>query len=357
MPHDNVLSTARTLPFSPEAVYAAFACGPVLAAWWGPEGFTNTFDTFDFSVGGKWIFTMHGPDGKHYANTSFFERLEPASSRIVIRHDCPPFFTLTVGLTPVAGGTHLTWDQAFDDAQTARAVSAVVGTANEQNLDRLTAVLRNVGAAAPPSRPTPPPHDVPSPINLQAAAEARAWADAANQVRPWRTTFFQAIAAAMDPTRPVRVLELGSGPGFLAEHVLARCPLAEMVLLDFSQPMHDLAQARLQPYGQRVQQVLRSFKDEHWPEGLGRFDYVVTNQAVHELRHKRHAQPLHRQVRSVLLPGGQYLVSDHYFGDDGMQKEGLYMTVEEQRQALAAAGFTQAVELLRLGGMVLHSAT
>jgi len=105
MQDNKIRSTASTLPFSPEAVYAAFACGPVLAAWWGPEGFTNTFHTFDFTVNGRWLFTMHGPDGKSYENTRFFAALEPAR-RIVIRHDCQPFFMLTVGLSAVEEGGH-----------------------------------------------------------------------------------------------------------------------------------------------------------------------------------------------------------------------------------------------------------
>lgn len=200
------------------------------------------------------------------------------------------------------------------------------------------------------------PQDVPSPIDLQSAEDAHAWAQSANLARPWRTTFFEAMAAAIDSSRPTRVLELGSGPGFLAEHVLRRCPAVNMVLLDFSEPMHALAKQRLLNHANRLECVLRSFKDESWPEGLGAFDFVITNQAVHELRHKRYAELLHRQVKSVLVSGGRYLVSDHFFGEGGMKKEGLYMTVEEQRHTLAAAGFTHVEELLRMGGMVLHSA-
>jgi len=147
MPDDRALRTARVLPHSPEAVYAAFASAPVLASWWGPEGFTNTFDTFDFTVGGKWVFTMHGPDGTDYANTSYFEALEPAK-RVVIRHDCQPYFTLTVGLSKVDGGTSLTWEQVFDDAETARAVQAIVGNANEENLDKLTLALGRASGTA-----------------------------------------------------------------------------------------------------------------------------------------------------------------------------------------------------------------
>jgi len=113
MQDNKIRSTARTLPFSPEAVYAAFACGPVLAAWWGPEGFTNTFHTFDFNVNGRWLFTMHGPCGKSYENTRFFAALEPAR-RIVIRHDCQPFFMLTVGLSAVEEGGHGAGGQRAD---------------------------------------------------------------------------------------------------------------------------------------------------------------------------------------------------------------------------------------------------
>ena len=84
---------------------------------------------------------MHGPDGKNYLNDSFFEELVP-DSKIVIHHDCPPNFKLTVGLTPDGEGTHLTWEQVFEDAETAEVVKQRAGSANEQNIDRLTTVLR-----------------------------------------------------------------------------------------------------------------------------------------------------------------------------------------------------------------------
>lgn len=200
------------------------------------------------------------------------------------------------------------------------------------------------------------PRDVPSPIDLRTEADAQAWTAAANRLRPWRSRFFEAMCDAITPERPVRILELGAGPGFLAEQVLRARPAAQLVLLDFSEPMQALARERLRAHADRVSHVCRSFKGAGWAEGLGRFDYVLTNQAVHELRHKRYAEPLHRAVRAVLNKGGRYLVSDHYFGDDGMKKPELYMSIEEQRQTLLAAGFGEVLELLRLQGMVLHSA-
>ncbi|MET0052913.1 MAG: SRPBCC domain-containing protein [Candidatus Thiodiazotropha sp.] len=147
MNDDKTLSTSRTLPFSARQIYQAFTSADLLAAWWGPDGFTNTFEVFEFEAGGRWKFVMHGPDGAQYANESIFEALVPDES-IVIRHDCPPYFRLKIGLTPVEAGTHLTWDQVFDDADTAQAVKQRVGLANEQNIDRLTNLLKATADAA-----------------------------------------------------------------------------------------------------------------------------------------------------------------------------------------------------------------
>ena len=143
---DRTMRTSRTLPFPPMAVYGTFASPDLLALWWGPDGFANTFEVFEFKVGGKWKFVMHGPDGKNYPNESVFAQLKPGS-KVVIEHVCAPYFTLTVKLVPVAGGTQVSWEQVFADAKTAQAVKHIVGPANEQNLDRMTRVLTNANAA------------------------------------------------------------------------------------------------------------------------------------------------------------------------------------------------------------------
>ncbi len=131
----------RKFDFTPDEVFGAFADPAKLSKWWGPDGFTNTFEIFDFSPGGEWKFTMHGPDGSNHWNESVFESIEQ-DSKIVIRHVVQPLFTLTVSLEPDGTGTRLTWTQVFDDAEIAQRVARIVGPANEQNLDRLTRVLR-----------------------------------------------------------------------------------------------------------------------------------------------------------------------------------------------------------------------
>ena len=133
-------ATSRNIPASPEAVFQAFGDPGKLAAWWGPTGFSNTFHFFRFENGGKWSFTMHGPDGKSYPNESEFREIIP-TEKLVIRHLSEPAFTLTVTLAPAEAGTTVGWIQEFDSEQVARNIAHIVEPANEQNLDRLTAAV------------------------------------------------------------------------------------------------------------------------------------------------------------------------------------------------------------------------
>lgn len=202
--------------------------------------------------------------------------------------------------------------------------------------------------------------DVPSPIDLRRMEDAVQWADTAMSKRPWRVEFFSAFATIIGNQSfgsACRVLELGSGPGFLAEQLLRAHAAIDYVALDFSQAMHELAARRLGTLSGRVQFVHRSFREAAWPKGLGKFEFVVTHQAVHELRHKRHAVSLHAQVKHLLLPGGAYLVCDHFFGEGGMSNEQLYMSVSEQRQSLLASGFSSVEQVMLQGGLVFHHAS
>lgn len=135
-------TTKREIPASPASVFAAFQSPGRLAKWWGPNGFTNTFETFEFQPGGRWVFSMHGPDGKTYPNESLFETIVP-DSIIVIRHVSPPHFQLTVTLQEQPAGTLVLWEQAFDDDAVANAIRHFVEPANEQNLDRLCAEVQS----------------------------------------------------------------------------------------------------------------------------------------------------------------------------------------------------------------------
>lgn len=137
----HAIVTSRVLAAARDRVWAAFRDPAVLAGWWGPAGFTNTFQEFDFRPGGVWRFTMRGPHGAAYAMDHRFTEIV-APERIVVRHLQPGHdFTLTVTLADLAGATAITWRLLFDDPAEADRVRTFVVPANEQNLDRLQAYL------------------------------------------------------------------------------------------------------------------------------------------------------------------------------------------------------------------------
>lgn len=144
----STIVSARVLPFPRGEVFEAIAAPDVLARWWGPQGFTNIFDEFDFRTGGDWRFVMHGPDGKRYENHSVFETIV-APELVVLNHMSPPQFKMTMSLSTIGPAeTRLVWRMQFDSPAAKAAVESVVVPSNEQNFDRLLAQLAAVRGKA-----------------------------------------------------------------------------------------------------------------------------------------------------------------------------------------------------------------
>ena len=140
-PADREIVSTRVFDAPRERVFRAFSDPRVLARWWGPDGFTSTFQEFDFRPGGAWRFVMHGPDGADYRNESaFIEVVSP--ERIVLEHLRPMHrFLMTMTFAEEAGKTRLTWRLEFESVAERERVRAFIPAANEQNLDRLQAQL------------------------------------------------------------------------------------------------------------------------------------------------------------------------------------------------------------------------
>ncbi|MBD3920493.1 SRPBCC family protein [Paenibacillus sp. PR3] len=138
----NEIITARQFDVPKERVYEAWTTPELLARWWGPNGFTNTFHEFDPRPGGDWRFIMHGPDGVDYPNHNTFVELVP-HERIVLRHNETPEFQVTATFEDADGGTLVTFRQLFKSAEVFEQVKAYCIDGNEQNFDRLETLLRN----------------------------------------------------------------------------------------------------------------------------------------------------------------------------------------------------------------------
>ena len=200
--------------------------------------------------------------------------------------------------------------------------------------------------------------DVPAKIDFRKLDQARVWADEANRKRPWREEFFHLFAKELLSigADELSVIELGSGPGFLAQEILQQLPHVDYTALDFSKAMHALARERLGRLSGGVRFVDANFKHPNWNIGLPTFDAVISMQSVHEVRHKKRVPALYATVRKLLHKGGVFLVCDHFAGEGGMDDHDLYMTVEEQGEALRNAGFSEVALLLQKGGLAMWRA-
>jgi uncharacterized protein YndB with AHSA1/START domain len=142
------LVSTRVFDSPRELVYAAFSDPLALAAWWGPQGFSNSFQEFDFRPGGAWRYVMHAPDGTDSEHESVFVDVV-APERIVFRHLRPMHeYRASILLTEQNGRTGLVWKMLFESVAECQRVRPFVVPANEQNLDRLQAHLGEPARAA-----------------------------------------------------------------------------------------------------------------------------------------------------------------------------------------------------------------
>lgn len=140
--HATDIISTRLVSASREEVFGAFADPGKLAKWWGPQGFTNTFAEFDFNPGGRWSFTMHAPDGSDYPNESEFVEITAPEKIVFIHHQPVHVFRMTMIFTEEGEKTRIVWQMRFETPAEAEKFRKFIIAANEQNFDRLEAVLQ-----------------------------------------------------------------------------------------------------------------------------------------------------------------------------------------------------------------------
>ncbi|MBS0262459.1 MAG: SRPBCC family protein [Planctomycetes bacterium] len=139
---DREIVTARMIAAPRERVFQAWADATQLAQWWGPDGFTNTFDEFAFCPGGEWRFTMHGPDGGNYVNHSVFVEITPPE-RIVMDHISAPQFRVIATFDDVGGKTLFTFRGIFPTVAEYDKVKGFAIAGNQQTCDRLVKLVEH----------------------------------------------------------------------------------------------------------------------------------------------------------------------------------------------------------------------
>lgn len=181
------------------------------------------------------------------------------------------------------------------------------------------------------------------------------WVGIANTRRPHRAKFIDAFVTEISRLAEPDLLDLGAGPGFLAEQVLSRCAVSSYHLLDFSPRMLELARARLAGFGERVFFHQIDFLQENWWQSLpAGFDAVVSLQAVHEVFQAERISKLYSGVASLVAEGGKIIIADKL---DFETEEGTgFLTIEDHETALERAGFREFRRVLEIEDMIMFEA-
>jgi uncharacterized protein YndB with AHSA1/START domain len=140
---DREIVSTRLIDAPRDLIWRAWTEPDQLTHWWGPNGFTSTFQEFDPRPGGVWRFVLHGPDGKNYKNEIVYQELVKPE-RIVFEHVSAPKFQVTATFADDGGRTRITFRMLFETAAECDKVKPYAVAANEQNFDRLEAQLAKI---------------------------------------------------------------------------------------------------------------------------------------------------------------------------------------------------------------------
>ena len=134
---DCEIRSSRIVNASQELVYTAWTNPNHLKNWWGPKGFTNTFNEFDLRPGGKWSFIMHGPDKGNYPNECEFIQIEKPSLIAWKRHSKPLFQVVACFEKITSDKTKIVFRMIFNSAEERDKMRSFAGDKNEENFDKL----------------------------------------------------------------------------------------------------------------------------------------------------------------------------------------------------------------------------
>lgn len=169
---------------------------------------------------------------------------------------------------------------------------------------------------------------------------------------PERMALFNVILSQLKSRIPANgcVVELGIGPGYLANHLLAEMPHVQYYGVDFSSPMLDIARQRLKPHSNRVAYIQADLvKDNWWDEIPTPVHAIVSTWALHDLGNQRNVEIVYKHCAQVLQDGGILLNGDFIKPDKAIHEyEAGRFEIEKHTTMLHRVGFKNAECLVLL---------
>lgn len=128
------------------------------------------------------------------------------------------------------------------------------------------------------------------------------------------------------PDLKIKILELGAGTGILTEMLTEYYPRASIVAIDGSDKMLKEAKSKafLKVNNHRIKWIVTDLSYHTWAKNVsGPFDLIITMDSLHHLTHKR-KKALYQEIYCILVPGGQFIISDHINSQEPYYKDPQY---------------------------------
>jgi len=137
----NELYITRIYNAPVKMVWDAWTDPEQVKQWWGPRGFTLTTHSKELKAGGRWIYTMHGPDGVDYPNNTLYHEVE-TYRKLVYDHGAnenqPALFKVTVYFSEEKGKTKMDMTMSLETAEAAEQIKKFIKQAGGNSTwDRL----------------------------------------------------------------------------------------------------------------------------------------------------------------------------------------------------------------------------
>lgn len=137
----NQLKITRLYDAPVKLVWEAWTDPQQVAKWWGPRGFSITTHSKDLRAGGRWNYTMHGPDGTDYPNSTLYHEIEE-HKKLVYDHggfeDKPPLFQVCVTFNEKDGHTLMEMTMTLESPEFAQEMAKFIRQAGGNSTwDRL----------------------------------------------------------------------------------------------------------------------------------------------------------------------------------------------------------------------------
>ncbi|HEX3645665.1 MAG TPA: methyltransferase [Vicinamibacterales bacterium] len=141
--------------------------------------------------------------------------------------------------------------------------------------------------------------------------DSQVYRDIADVAVPRRQELIATLVAAVPfaADEPVKMLELGSGDGRLAEALLTVFSRATLTALDGSESMRHEAAARLAPFGDRARVAAFDLSALDWWDRMFGVDVIVSSLCLHHLNDAK-KQYLYKAAAERSSARGALLVAD-----------------------------------------------